>query len=141
MNSSLRTHKKQQAELIKLQKEFSAYDLFMQCMHSNGIAYDIIKKKMPVINEEVAKVLANIVDFEIFFDSLGNKFDIFIKHPQYDERPIEMASGAEKNNGRHGHSFGSLIGILTTKIRLIILDEPGTALDKKYGGLSDLGTN
>ncbi len=63
----------------------------------NGIAYDIIKKKIPVINAEIAKVLANIVDFEIFFEASGNKFDIFIKHPQYDERPIEMASGAEKS--------------------------------------------
>ena len=71
----------------------------MQCMHSNGIAYDVIKKKIPVIKQEIAKILTNIVDFEIFFESSGNKFDIFIKHPEYDERPIEMASGAEKTMG------------------------------------------
>jgi len=122
---------KQQAELIKLQKEFSAYDLFMQCMHSNGIAYDIIKKKMPVINEEVAKVLANIVDFEIFFDSLGNKFDIFIKHPQYDERPIEMASGAEKTMAAMAIRLALLSVSSLPKSDLFILDEPGTALDEE----------
>ena len=31
-------------ELHSLREEFAAYDLFMRCMHSNGIAYDIIKR-------------------------------------------------------------------------------------------------
>ena len=66
-------------------------------MHApNGIAYDVIKKKLPVINEEIAKILANIVDFEVFFEDDGKKLNIFIKHPLYDPRPLEMGSGAEK---------------------------------------------
>ena len=121
----------QQKEFIKLQGEFAAYDLFMRCMHSNGIAYDIIKKKMPVINQEVAKVLANIVDFEIFFDSSGNKFDIFIKHPSYDERPIEMASGAEKTMAAMAIRLALLSVSSLPKSDLFILDEPGTALDEE----------
>ena len=121
----------QQEEFIKLQGEFAAYDLFMRCMHSNGIAYDVIKKKMPVINQEVAKVLANIVDFEIFFDSSGNKFDIFIKHPSYDERPIEMASGAEKTMAAMAIRLSLLSVSSLPKSDLFILDEPGTALDEE----------
>jgi DNA repair exonuclease SbcCD ATPase subunit/predicted phosphodiesterase len=121
----------QQKEFSKLQIEFSAYDLFMRCMHSNGIAYDVIKKKMPVINQEVAKVLANIVDFEIFFDSSGNKFDIFIKHPSYDERPIEMASGAEKTMAAMAIRLALLSVSSLPKSDLFILDEPGTALDEE----------
>ena len=121
----------QQEEFMKLQTEFSAYDLFMRCMHSNGIAYDVIKKKMPVINQEIAKVLANIVDFEIFFDSSGNKFDIFIKHPSYDERPIEMASGAEKTMAAMAIRLALLSVSSLPKSDLFILDEPGTALDEE----------
>ena len=45
--------------------QYSAYDLYMQCMHSSGIAFDVIKKKLPVINEEISKTIANIVDFNI----------------------------------------------------------------------------
>ena len=52
----------QQKELKDIQQEYAAYDLYMRCMHSNGIAYDIIKKQLPVINEEVAKVLAKSGD-------------------------------------------------------------------------------
>ena len=116
---------------LRLRREFAAYDLFMRCMHANGIAYDVIKKKIPVINQEIAKILANIVDFEIFFESNGNKFDIFIKHPQYDERPIEMSSGAEKTMAAMAIRLALLSVSSLPKADLFILDEPGTALDEE----------
>jgi DNA repair exonuclease SbcCD ATPase subunit/DNA repair exonuclease SbcCD nuclease subunit len=127
----LKNLKDQQSEHSELRKDFAAYDLFMRCMHSNGIAYDIIKKKIPIINGEIAKVLANIVDFEIFFETSGNKFDIFIKHPQYDERPIEMASGAEKTMAAMAIRLALLSVSSLPKSDLFILDEPGTALDEE----------
>ena len=45
----------------------------MNCMHANGISYDIIKKRLPLINAEISKVIANIVDFEIFFENEEKK--------------------------------------------------------------------
>jgi DNA repair exonuclease SbcCD ATPase subunit/DNA repair exonuclease SbcCD nuclease subunit len=121
----------QKKEYTELEQEFAAYDLFMRCMHSNGIAYDIIKKKIPVINSEIAKVLANIVDFEVFFEASGNKFDIFIKHPRYDERPIEMASGAEKSLSAIAIRL-ALLGVSSLPTGdIFVLDEPGTALDEE----------
>jgi len=123
--------REQKKEYTELQREFSAYDLFMRCMHSNGIAYDIIKKKIPVINSEIAKVLANIVEFEVFFEASGNKFDIFIKHPRYDERPIEMASGAEKSLSAIAIRL-ALLGVSSLPTGdIFVLDEPGTALDEE----------
>ena len=120
----------QKKEYEELQTEYAAYDLYMQCMHSNGIAYDVIKKKIPVINEEIAKVLSNIVDFEVFFEASGNKFDIFIKHPKYDERPIEMASGAEKSLSAIAIRL-ALLGVSSLPTGdIFVLDEPGTALDE-----------
>ena len=125
------TLREQKKEYHDLRSSFAAYDLFMRCMHPNGIAYDVIKKKIPVINQEIAKVLANIVEFEIFFESSGNKFDIFIKHPQYDERPIEMASGAEKTMAAMAIRLALLSVSSLPKGDLFILDEPGTALDEE----------
>ena len=123
--------KEQKKEYSDLQNSYAAYDLYMQAMHPNGIAYDVIKKKIPVINQEIAKVLANIVDFEIFFESSGNKFDIFIKHPLYDERPIEMASGAEKTMAAMAIRLSLLSVSSLPKGDVFILDEPGTALDEE----------
>ena len=119
----------QKRELEDLREQYSAYDLYMRCMHSNGIAYDIIKKKLPVINEEVAKVLANIVDFEVFFDDDGKRLNIFIKHPNHDARPLEMGSGAEKTIAAMAIRLALLSVSNLPKGDVFILDEPGTALD------------
>ena len=37
-------------ELEDLRTEYSAYDLFMRCTHSNGISYDVVKRMLPLIN-------------------------------------------------------------------------------------------
>ena len=118
-----------QDELDELRQEYSAYDLFMRCMHSNGIAYDVIKKRLPTINDEVAKVLANIVDFEVFFEDDGKRLNIFIKHPSYDPRPLEMGSGAEKTIAAMAIRLALLSVSSLPKGDIFILDEPGTALD------------
>jgi len=118
-------------ELADLQRRYAAYDLFMRCMHSSGIAYDIIKKKLPVINEEIAKVLANIVDFEIFFEDDGKKMNVFIKHPRHEPRPLEMGSGAEKTLAAMAIRLSLLSVSSLPKGDLFILDEPGTALDEE----------
>jgi DNA repair exonuclease SbcCD ATPase subunit len=125
------TFREQKQEYHDLRSSFAAYDLFMRAMHPNGIAYDVIKKKIPVINQEIAKVLANIVEFEIFFESSGNKFDIFIKHPEFNERPIEMASGAEKTMAAMAIRLSLLSVSSLPKSDLFILDEPGTSLDEE----------
>jgi DNA repair exonuclease SbcCD ATPase subunit/predicted phosphodiesterase len=123
--------RQRQVEFESIQSEYSSYDLFLRCMHPNGIGYDIIKQKLPVINEEVAKILSNVVDFEIFFETSGNKFDIFIKHPKHEARPIEMASGAEKTMAAMAIRLALLSVSSLPKSDLFILDEPGTALDEE----------
>jgi len=114
-----------------LEDRYAAYDLFMRCMHSNGISYDIIKRKLPLINAEVSKVLANIVDFEIFFEDDGKKLDILIKHPKFEPRPIELGSGAEKTIAAMAIRLALSNVSNLPKGDIFILDEPGTALDEE----------
>jgi len=121
----------QKEQFLSLQEEHSAADLYQRCMHPNGIAYDVIKRKLPVINEEIAKILANIVDFEVFFEDDGKRLDIFIKHPSYDPRPLEMGSGAEKTIAAMAIRLSLLSVSSLPKSDLFILDEPGTALDEE----------
>ena len=116
-------------ELHDIREEYASYDLFMRCTHSNGIAYDIIKKRLPVINSEIAKVLANIVDFDIFFQENGRKLNILIRHPKHDPRPNEMGSGAEKTVAAMAIRLALLSVSSLPKGNIFILDEPGTALD------------
>ena len=118
-------------EYQDLQDEYAAYDLFMLCMHSNGISYDVVKKRLPLINEEISKILTNIVDFEIMFENEEKKLDILIKHPRHDPRPIEMGSGAEKTIAAMALRLALLNVSTLPKSDMFILDEPGTALDEE----------
>ena len=121
----------QKQQYTSLQNEYSSADLFMKAMHSNGISYEIIKEKLPVINDEVSKILANIVEFEVFFEEDGNKLDIMIKHPKHEPRPIEMGSGAEKTIASMAIRLALLNVSTLPKGDIFILDEPGTALDEE----------
>jgi len=121
----------QQAEYKTLATDFAAYDLLMTCSHANGISYDIIKERLPIINQEIAKILTNIVEFEIFIQNDDKKLDIFIKHPKHDPRPLEMGSGAEKTIASMAIRLAFLTVSSLPKSDLFILDEPGTALDEE----------
>ena len=131
LEQKVQTLEESKSELFKLREEYTAIAMFEKAMHSNGISYDIIRKKLPVINEEIAKILANVVNFEVFFEDDGKKLDILIKHPKYDPRPIELGSGAEKSLA------AMAIRLALTKISslpigdIVILDEPATALDEE----------
>jgi len=129
MEQKVEDLKEKKKELDEIREEYAAYDLFMRCAHSNGIAYDIIKKRLPVINGEIAKVLSNIVDFDVFFQEDGRKLDILIKHPKHEPRPIEMGSGAEKTVAAMAIRLALLSVSSLPKGNIFILDEPGTALD------------
>lgn len=120
-------HKKQ--ELEKTRREYSAYDLFMKCMHSNGIAFDITRNKLPVINEAISEVLANVADFNIFFENSGNKLDIFIQHVDQEARPLELGSGAEKTLAAMAIRIALLNVSNMPTSDIMCLDEPATALD------------
>ncbi len=125
----IRQLEENKSELESLRTEFAAYKLFMTCFHTNGISYNIIKNRLPIINEEIAKILTGVVDFEIFILNEDKKLDIFIKHPRYEPRLLEMGSGAEKTIAAMAIRLALLTVSSLPKPDIFILDEPGTALD------------
>jgi len=120
------------AEIQKYERDYIAYDLFIQAMHPNGVSYQVIKSMLSVINSEIAKILTSIVDFEIFFDNIGNKLEIYIKHPRFDPRPLSMGSGAEKTIASMAIRLALISITNLPKSELFILDEPATALDAEH---------
>ena len=113
----------------KLKNDYEAHELYMKCMHPNGIAYNIIKKSLPTINSEISKILANIVDFQVYFETDDKRLDIYIQHPDQDPSPLEMASGSEKTIASMAIRLAFTNISSLPKSQLFILDEPGTALD------------
>lgn len=131
LEQRLKYTKSQSKEKKELEENFAAYHLLMTCCHPNGVSYEIIKDRLPYINEEIAKILTNIVEFEVFITNNEDKLDIFIKHPKHGARPLEMGSGAEKTIASMAIRLAFLTVSSLPKSDLFILDEPGTALDEE----------
>lgn len=119
------------AELRIARKDYSAYDLYKKAMGANGVSLDIIKRELPSINEEIAKILANVVDFEVYLENDERRLNVSIKHPKFDPRPLEMGSGAEKSIAAMAIRL-AFINVSSMPVGdVFILDEPGTALDEE----------
>ena len=114
------------------ERDYIAYDLFVQATHANGISYEVIKSMMPVINAEIQKILSSIVDFEVFFDNDGDKLEVYLQHPKYDPRPLSMGSGAEKTIASMAIRLALISVSSLPKPSWFILDEPATALDAEH---------
>ena len=119
------------AELKIARKDYSAYDLYKKAMGSNGVSLDIIKRELPSINEEIAKILTNVVDFEVYLENDERRLNVLIKHPKFEPRPLEMGSGAEKSIAAMAIRL-AFINVSSMPIGdIFILDEPGTSLDEE----------
>ena len=116
--------------LQQKREEFVAYDLFLRCMHVNGVANDIIKDKIHNINNEIGKILANVVEFEVLLASEDGKLEVLIKHPKYEPRYIEAGSGAEKMLASMAIRL-AFINVSSLPVpNIFVLDEPAGALDQ-----------
>jgi len=125
---SLRESKAEQEDL---KRRHIAYDLLKSCMDPNGISSDIIKKCLPIINEEINKGLVGIVPYEVSFEIEERKLEVYIRHPKYEPRIIETASGAEKTISAMAIRLAlTKVGNLP-KSDIFILDEPATDLDSE----------
>jgi len=121
---------KEKLEYQKDNDDFLIYEMYLTCMHSCGISYEIIKNRLPIINNEIQKVLSNITNFEVFFEEDGKKLNILLQHYGQEPRPISLGSGAEKSIAAMAIRLALLTVSSLPKSNIFILDEPGTALDE-----------
>lgn len=92
---------KLEAELAKLQElrdSVTAYEHYTQAMGKDGIPYQILTQKLPLINEEINKILSNAADFSVFIehDQEEQSIRLYLQYGQYKSRLLELGSGAEK---------------------------------------------
>jgi len=119
-------------KIQEAERDYIAYDIFVQSTHANGISYEVIKSMLPVINSEIEKILSSIVDFKVFFADEGSKLEIYLQHPKYDPRPLSMGSGAEKTIASMAVRLALVSVSSLPKSQIFILDEPATALDAEH---------
>jgi DNA repair exonuclease SbcCD ATPase subunit len=78
---------------------YKKYSIYLQAVHRDGIPAQIIRKKLPIINNKINSILADCVNFKLDIKVLvnGDIVEYFYFSPdKSDSLSIESASGAMK---------------------------------------------
>ena len=119
--------KKQYGDLIV---QWRAYDLFMSAVSKKGIPLQIMSSQLPLINDEISKILTGVVGFTVELDaeSGANDMDSFINYGD-SKRIIECASGMEKMMASLAIRVALINVSSLPKTDLLVIDEGFGALD------------
>lgn len=84
--------------LSEIRRQVSAYELYIEAMGKHGIPYQIMAGMLPLINQEINKVLTQVVGFNVFIehDASEQTLRLYIQYDAYKSRTLGLASGAEK---------------------------------------------
>jgi len=90
--------KKQLDTIKEVRDTCSAYEHFLDAMGKDGIALQVLTQKLPVINEEINKILSTACEFGVYieYDKEDQSIRMYIQYGQYKSRLLELGSGAEK---------------------------------------------
>jgi DNA repair exonuclease SbcCD ATPase subunit len=124
-----KVHQEKRSREQLLQK-MQVFELIAMAFSKKGIPSVIVGSQLPVINGEIAKILAGIVNFtiELEADEESDSMDVFINYGD-SRRIIELASGMEKLISSMAIRV-ALINVSTLpKTNMLIIDEGFGALD------------
>lgn len=116
-------------EIEELREKYDLYQIYKDAMHPNGLQSYVITQKIPEINNQIASILSNIVNFNVYIEYNDPKLDIMIQHPNEEPRVIESASGAEKSLASFAIRFALINVTNLPKSDLLIMDEPASEFD------------
>jgi exonuclease SbcC len=122
---------KDRAEFEKFKTDLNVFDRFMKAVSKKGIPLQIILSQLPVINEEISKILHGVVGFTVELEANpdSNAMDVFINYGD-SRRVIELASGMEKMMSSLAIRVALINVSSLTKTNMLIIDEGFGSLDE-----------
>jgi len=115
-------------KLKELESKFKVYQYYLQSIHRDGIPHKLISNIIPVVEEEVNNILAQLVDFTISLKADDKNINAYICYSEDNCWPIELTSGMEK--------FISSLAIRSALINISTLPRPNfIAIDEGFGAL------
>jgi DNA repair exonuclease SbcCD ATPase subunit/DNA repair exonuclease SbcCD nuclease subunit len=130
----IRDRVRDRLEKFKETKETcDAFHHYIEAMGKDGIAYQVLTEKLPLINEEINKILSSAADFSVLIedDPVEKSIRIYLQYGQYKSRLIELGSGAEKMMASIALRVALLNMSSLPKNDTFILDEGFGKLDPK----------
>jgi len=81
----------------KIENKYNTYNILKNALSNNGIPLLIMSKVIPIINEEIRKILSKMSNFDVMIevDSIEQDLHIFIED-NISKRKVELGSGMEK---------------------------------------------
>jgi len=118
----------------ELEQKFKAYEYYIDAIQRDGVPYELITQVIPIIEEEVNDILAQIVEFKILFELDGKNINTHIVYSEDKSWPLELTSGMEK--------FISSLAIRTALTNISNLPRPNfLAIDEGLGNLDSENLN
>ncbi len=124
---NLRDEKEKYRDLVE---KWKTYDLFINAVSKKGIPLQIMSSQLPIINEEISKILQGVVGFtvELEANESSNDMNIYINYGD-SKRIIECASGMEKMMSSLAIRVALINVSSLPKTDLLVIDEGFGALD------------
>ncbi len=114
-------------EVKDLEEKNRLYTYYLDAVKRDGIPYELISKALPIIENEVNNILAQVVDFGCVMEVDGKNINAKIVYDDQ-EWPLEMCSGMEK--------FVSGLAIRVALINICNLPRPNfLVIDEGFGTL------
>ena len=119
--------KNRMEEVKELEEKNRLYTYYLDSVKRDGIPYELISKALPVIENEINNILAQVVDFSVMMEVDGKSINAKIVYEDQ-EWPLEMCSGMEK--------FVSGLAIRVALINICNLPRPNfLVIDEGFGTL------
>lgn len=124
----LKSEKLQRDELIN---DMRSLEMMCEAFSRKGLPLSITKSQLPIINEEISKILNGIVDFtiELENDEETDSTEIYINYGD-SRRVIELCSGMEKTIGSIAIRVALVNVTSLPKSDMFIIDEGFGTLDE-----------
>ena len=125
--------KEQQHEYHQLLIDKELYEIYLSAIDRNGVPHDLIKKAIPLLQQRVNDILAQMVDFGMVLFMEDKEINAFIV---YEDKhwPLEMTSGMER--------FISSIALRVALLQVSTLPKPNIlVIDEGFGVLDSNNTN
>jgi len=117
-------------EFEGLNEQWRVFELFLQATSKNGIPLEVIRSRLPDINEEIASILQGVTGFtvELESDEGSNEMAVYINYGD-SKRIIECCSGMEKMMSALAIRVALINVSALPKSDILIIDEGFGALD------------
>jgi len=128
LQTTLNVWKDKQTQLNELYDEISVYESYLTAIAKNGVPHMLLKKILPVIEDEVNSILNQIVDFYITLEADDKNINCYLHYNEDTHWPVELASGMER--------FMISVAIRAALINVSSLPRPNfIAIDEGFGVL------